>query len=342
MSSSATRSVWRLERFGIEGLALRDEPLPALGPHDVELRVEAVSLNYRDLLVVRGEYDKRLKLPHLPGSDASGIVARVGASVTRFAEGNRAVTVFAPRWIGGAPSNERLRHALGAALPGTFASTLVMHEDAFTPPPAHLSMQQAATLPCAAVTAWHALVDRGGLCAGQSVLVQGSGGVSLFALQIARAMGARVIATSSSEKKRARLLALGADAVLDYRSDPEWGKSVRALTGGRGVDHVVEVGGAGTLTQSLRAVAVGGHVHVIGVLAGASEAFNVLPVLMNEVTLSGVMVGSRDAADALYRAMEERAVEPVVDRVFPFAELPAALTHLAEQKHFGKVVVAAP
>jgi NADPH:quinone reductase-like Zn-dependent oxidoreductase len=338
-SDGATRLAWRLERFGIAGLALREEKLPELSPHDVELRVDAVSLNYRDLLVVRGEYDKRLTLPHLPGSDAAGEIVRVGPAVTRFSPGDRAVSVFAPRWIGGAPNSDRLRHALGAALPGTFASALVMHEDALTRPPAHVTSAEAATLPCAAVTAWHALVDRGGLRAGQSVLVQGSGGVSVFALQIARAMGARVIATSSSEAKRARLLALGAHAVLDYRADPEWGKAVRALEGGRGVDHVVEVGGAGTLAQSLRAVAVGGHIHVIGVLAGASETLSVLPVLMNEVTLAGVMVGSRDAADALYRALEAAAIHPVLDRVFPFAELPQALAHLEQQKHFGKVVV---
>lgn len=331
---------WQIAGFGVDRLTLSEVASPPLGDHDVRVEVEAVSLNYRDLLIVRGEYDPRLPLPHVPGSDAAGIVREVGAAVRGPKVGDRVVTLFAPEWTAGRPTTEMLRTARGGALPGSFREELVVPAHHVIAAPAHLSSIEAATLPCAAVTAWHALVDRGGLTAGQSVLVQGSGGVSLFALQIALLSGAEVIATSRSPEKAARLRALGAREVIETGADPSWGKRARALTAGRGVDHVVEVGGAGTLGESLRAVAAGGHVHVIGVLGGTSEPLSVLPILMNEVTLSGVMVGPRSAALALHRALERTATRPVLDRTFAFDALPDALRHLEAQRHVGKITLA--
>lgn len=331
---------WQIAGFGVERLALLEAPSRALGPGEVRVKVEAISLNYRDLMVVRGEYDPRLPLPHVPGSDAAGVVTEVGAAVKGTKVGDRVVSVFAPEWPAGAPSTEMLRTAYGGALSGVFREELVAPAHHVLPAPAHLSAVEAATLPCAAVTAWHALTERGGLRAGQSVLVQGSGGVSLFALQIAKLCGADVIATTRSADKVARLAALGARAVVDTTVEPAWGKKVRSLTAGRGVDHVVEVGGARTLGESLKAVAAGGHVHVIGVLSGTSEPLHILPILMNEITLSGVMVGSRASAQGLHRALEIAGVRPVVDRTFAFDALPDALRHLEGQRHFGKIALA--
>jgi NADPH:quinone reductase-like Zn-dependent oxidoreductase len=332
---------WHIEGgFGIERLALAELPSRALGPTDVRVKVEALALNYRDLLLVRGEYDPRLPLPHVPGSDAAGVVVEVGSAVRTTKAGDRVVTVFAPEWPAGTPSTEVLRSALGGALPGTFREELVVPAHHVLPAPGHLSALEAATLPCAAVTAWHALVERGALRAGQSVLVQGSGGVSLFALQIAKLSGCDVLATSRSAEKAARLEALGAREVVETTTEPAWAKRVRTLTGGRGVDHVVEVGGARTLGESLKAVAAGGHVHVIGVLSGSSEPLSILPILMNELTLNGIMVGSRASAQGLYRALEAGGVRPVLDRTFPFGALPDALRHMEGQGHFGKIVLA--
>jgi NADPH:quinone reductase-like Zn-dependent oxidoreductase len=326
--------------FGLDHLLMvTREPAP-LGPHDVRIAVKAVSLNYRDHLMVGGSYDPRLKLPIAPCSDASGEIVEIGTAVKRFAIGDRVITSFAQRWISGAPTLEKLRSTLGGPLPGTLATELVLSEEGCVRAPARLSHEQACTLSCAALTAWHALVDHGALAAGQTVLVQGSGGVSVFALQIARMMGARVIATSSSADKRARLEAMGAFATVDYRADRDWGKTVKQRTEGRGVDHVVEVGGAGTLAQSLRAVAAGGIVHVIGILSGVSEPLSITPILMNEVRLQGIMVGPRESLEALVRAVDASTLEPVIDRVLPFDEAPTAFAHLASGAHFGKVVLA--
>lgn len=332
---------WHLCAFGSpDGLVRVELPSPPCGPFDVRVRVRAVSLNYRDLLMIAGQYDPRQPLPLVPCSDMAGEVIEVGSAVRRWKAGDRVLGAFAQRWIAGAPSREKLRSTLGGPLPGTLSEEVVLSEEGLWSCPEHLSFEEGATLPCAAVTAWHALVDRGGLVAGERVLVQGTGGVSIFALQIARLFGAEVIATSKSADKRARLLAMGASHAIDYTADREWGKTVKKLTGGQGVEHVVEVGGAGTMAESLRAVAMGGVIHVIGVLAGAVEPLNVLPILMQEVRLSGVVVGPRESAEAMGRAFSLAKLRPVVDRVFPFDEAPAAFAHLASGAHFGKVVVA--
>lgn len=331
---------WRIEgSFGLDRLTLaRGLPDPEPGPLEVLVRVRAASLNYRDVLVIEGRYDPRIALPFVPGSDACGEVIAIGAGVTRAKVGDRVIGSFAQRWIAGRPTHARLRSALGAGLPGVLATHVVLHEDGVVAAPASLTDAQCATLPCAALTAWHALVDHGTLAAGETVLVQGTGGVSIAGLQIAQAMGARVIATSSKPHKLERLRAMGAEATIDYVADREWGKTARAIAGA-GVDHVLEVGGAGTLAQSLRAVAPGGMVHVIGMLAGGSETVNVVPITMNEVRLQGIMVGPRDSLEAMIRAFEARRIEPVIDRVFPLAELPRALEYLKSGAHFGKICV---
>jgi len=331
---------WQIPSFGLSNLSCAEVPDRPLLPREVRVRARAASINYRDLMMVVGQYDPRQALPLTPCSDMAGEVVELGAEVTRWKLGDRVLSVFAQKWTAGAPTHAKLRSTLGGPLPGVLAEHVVLDEEGLWPCPAHLSFEEGATLPCAAVTAWHALVDHGRLVAGQRVLVQGTGGVSIFALQIARLFGAEVIATSSKADKRERLLAMGASHVVDYTSDREWGKTVKKLAGNVGVEHVVEVGGAGTMAQSLRAVAIGGVVHVIGVLAGAVEPLNVLPILMQEVRLSGVVVGSRESAEAMGRAFSVAKLRPVVDRVFPFEEAPRAFEHMASGAHFGKVVVA--
>jgi NADPH:quinone reductase-like Zn-dependent oxidoreductase len=323
------------ERFGLENLRIVERPAPAPGPGQVRLRVRACSLNYRDLLMVRGQYDPRLPLPLVPLSDGVGEVVECGPRVARVAPGQRVAATFSPTWIAGEPDADAVRLTRGGAVPGMLAEHVVLSEQELVAVPEHLTDAEAATLPCAGLTAWSALVTLGGVKAGDVVLTLGTGGVSVFALQLARLLGARVIATTSDEEKAARLRALGAEEVLLHPADPQWGRAVRRLTGG--VDHVVEVGGAGTLAQSLEAVRPGGTVSLIGVLAGVREPLTVLPILMKQVRVQGVLVGHRQGFEALCRAVTAHRLRPVVDRVFPLAEVGAAFAHLASGRHFGKV-----
>ena len=325
--------------FGIENLALEDVPQPIPGPGQILLKMSAWSLNYRDLLVVRGIYAPKLQFPFQMLSDGVGEVVATGPDVTRVKTGDRVAGAFMQTWIEGEMSDEKFKSALGAHRPGIAAEYVVLDAEGVVPVPEHLTDEEAATLPCAAVTAWQALVTSGNLAAGDSVLVLGTGGVSIFALQFARMVGARVIATSSSDDKLERVRALGASDVINYRSTPEWGKRVRDLTGGRGVDHVVEVGGAGTLAQSLGAVRTSGRISLIGILTGGQA--NPIPILMKSVTLQGIFVGSREMFEAMNRAIALNGLKPIVDRVFPFAELPQALRHMESGAHFGKIVIRA-
>lgn len=331
---------WQVvDGFGVHNLRLREVAEPEPGPGEVRVRVRAVSLNYRDLLMVQGLYNPRQPLPLVPGSDAVGVVDAVGDGVTGVKPGERVCPTFFTTWAAGPPTPERVRRPLGGPLDGTFRDALVVPADAVVPAPAHLSDEEAATLPCAALTAWSALVTQGGLTAGDTVLVLGTGGVSIFALQLARALGARVIVTSKSDGKLERALALGAEHGVSYAREPEWGRVVKALAGGDGVDHVIEVGGAGTLAQSLKAVRIGGQVSLIGVLAGAAGPVPMTAILMANVRVQGVLVGSRDGFLAMNRAISATRLRPVVDRVFPMEALPEAFAHLAAGRHFGKVVV---
>ncbi|MFO0559314.1 MAG: NAD(P)-dependent alcohol dehydrogenase [Polyangiales bacterium] len=326
--------------FGLENLKLIDRDAPVAAAGQVLVRVGATSLNYRDLLTVRGLYNPRMKLPVIPLSDGAGVVSAVGEGVTKFRVGDRVMPTFAQGWIAGEPTREKLATTLGGPLDGMLCEYRALSEDGLVRVPEHLSIEEAATLPCAGLTAWRALFDHGGLLPGQWVLVQGTGGVSVFALQFAKAAGAKVIATTSSAEKAERLRSMGVDCVINYRETPNWSKPAREATGGRGVDVVVEVGGAGTLEQSLRAVKPGGRVSLIGVLAGGAGEVNLLPVLMQDVRVQGVIVGSREHFEQMCRAIEGWKLAPVVDsKVFEMETIGAALTHMASGAHFGKVVV---
>lgn len=327
------------DNFGLDNLKMteRDEPVP--GPGDVRLRMRAASINYRDLLMTLGHYNPRQPLPLIPCSDGVGDVVEVGDGVTRVAVGDRVATSFFQTWFDGPPTKEKTNGTLGGPLDGALAEEMVLSQEGVVPVPEHLSDLEAATLPCAALTAWSALVEQGSVGAGDTVLVQGTGGVSIFALQIARILGARVIVTSSSQSKLDRASELGAWRTINYVEDPKWEKTVRQVTGGDGVDHVVEVGGAGTLERSLRAVRVGGQVSVIGVLSGISSELNIIPILMQNLRLQGILVGSREAFGRMNRALESHQLRPVVDKVFGFDEAPAALQHMATAAHFGKICI---
>ena len=323
--------------FGLENLAVVDRPDPAPGPGQVLVRVRAASLNYRDLLLAKGQYNPKLAVPRVLGSDAAGEVAAVGAGVTRWKPGDRVAGCFMPHWDGGPITAAAAKSAPGSDRDGVLAERVLFEESGVVRVPDHLTFEEAATLPCAAVTAWNALTAAGA-GPGTTVLLQGTGGVSIFALQLAKALGARALVTSSSDEKLSRALALGADAGTNYKTNPDWDKWARQQTGGTGVDVVIEVGGAGTLDRSLKAVRTGGHVALIGVLAGGTT-FNPMFVLMKAVRLQGVFVGSRAMFEAMNEVIAAKQMRPVIDRVFPLADAPAAFRHLESGSHFGKVVI---
>ena len=329
-----------LSALGMENMALVDRAEPGPGPGEVLVRLRAASLNYRDLVITGGGYGSRQRTADLiPLSDGAGEVVATGEGVTGLAVGDRVVANFFQDWIAGEPSAEHMRGALGGEVDGVLAEFRVFPAHGLVKTPAHLTDAEAAALPCAGLTAWSAVVEQGETAPGDRLLTQGTGGVSLFALQFAKLAGAEVIATSSSDQKLERLRTLGADHVLNYKAEPEWGKAALALTHGRGIDHVVEVGGAGTLQQSLRAVRTGGRISLIGVLAGARHDLTLAWVLTRNIRLQGVTVGSREQFERMLRAMTRARLRPVVDRTFPMADFAAAYEHLRSGRHIGKVVI---
>ena len=328
---------YRLQAAGIDGLAEVELPMPKPGPRQVLVKVAACSLNFRDLAIALGTYRMPTKPDLVPLSDGAGEVIEIGPGVTRVKAGDRVAGCFFQRWFGGPPAADTHVSALGGGLDGMLAQYVVLEQDGVVALPAHLTFEEAATLPCAAVTAWHALAEHARIVAGETVLVQGTGGVSIFALQLARLMGARVIVTSSSDEKLARAKALGAAHGVNYKATPEWDKAVVELTGG-GVDHVVEVGGPGTLARSLRAIRVGGKITLIGVLAGAAE-INPMLIFSRRANVQGISVGSTQMFEAMNRAIAASGLKPVIDKVFAFGEAPAAYRHLQSAQHFGKVVI---
>jgi NADPH:quinone reductase-like Zn-dependent oxidoreductase len=332
--------VWELQGgFGLQQLALTTRPEPQPGSGQVIVRVRSVSLNYRDLLVVKGQYDPRLQLPRIPCSDGAGDVAAVGPGVTRVKPGDRVAGAFMQDWICGPVAAAKVRSALGGNLDGMLAEYVLLDERGVVKFPAHLSFAEAAALPCAALTAWHALTCQGGLKPGESVLAQGTGGVSIFALQFAKLCGARVIITSSSDEKLDRAKALGADHTINYRANPEWDKRAHELAGGQGVDRIVEVGGAGTLNKSLRAARLGGVIALIGVLAGAAGPIDTVLILMRSLRIEGIYVGNREMFEQMNQAIEHHRLRPIIDRTFAFQEARAAFEFLASGAHFGKVAI---
>lgn len=330
---------YEVKEFGIGNLALveRDEPKPA--SDEVLAKVRAASLNYRDVMVVSGTYNPRMKLPAIPFSDAAGEIVAVGDAVTKWKVGDRVASTVIPGWIDGGPTAEKAKTAIGAGkFDGVLREYAVFNQEAIVSIPEHLSFEEASTLPCAAVTAWHALAESGHLTSGETVLTLGTGGVSIFALQFAKLFGARIIATSSSEEKIEKLKLLGADACINYREAEEWDKSVLELTDGLGVDHVIEVGGTGTLSRSVRSVRVGGHIALIGALDMAGE-FNPIPIFMKAVRVQGIFVGSRRMFEDLNAKIASSRLRPVIDRVFDFGEVREALKYMERGSHFGKIVV---
>lgn len=322
----------------IDDLTLTDAPSPTVGHGQVKIRVRAVSLNYRDLMIATGKYgSKPPRAGLVPCSDGAGEVIAAGEGVTRVRAGDRVAGIFHQEWIGGPPSDTIPPSALGGDLDGMLAEEVVLDANGVVKLPDSLSFEEAATLPCAAVTAWDALFGQRPLKAGETVLTLGTGGVSVFAVQFAKAAGARVISTSSSDEKLARIRALGATDGVNYKTTPEWGKAVQALTGGHGVDHVIEVGGGGTMDQSLTAVARGGQIHLIGVLTQGQ--INPLRLLTRAITLRGVYVGSRDMFEAMNRAIVANGIKPVIDRTFGFEQAKEAYRHLESGSHFGKIVI---
>ena len=325
---------------GIDSLTLAERPDPTPGPRQILVRVRASSLNYRDLLTIEAKSARAAPKPDLiPLSDGAGEVVALGPGVTRFKTGDRVAGCFMQRWFGGPIRESAMGSAMGGAIDGMLAELVVLEEEGAVLLPAHLSFEEGAALPCAAVTAWNALVEIGELKAGETVLVQGSGGVSILALQFARMFGARVIATSSSAAKAERLKQMGAEAVIDYKATPDWDVEVMKLTGNRGVDITVEVGGAGTLPRSFLATRLGGRIAVIGLLTGMAT-LDPMPILRRNLRVQGLYVGSTEMFEAMNRAIAANGLKPVIDKVFPFAEARDAYRHLKSQQHFGKIVIA--
>ena len=304
------------------------------------MRVRASSLNYRDLMVLKGGGRGPTKLGVVPLSDGAGEVAAIAEGVTRVKIGDRIAATFHPRWFGGPIKPDYLTDRLGANLDGMLAEYAVLSEEALVHMPSHLSFEEAATLPCAAVTAWVALTGHRHITAGDTVLIQGSGGVSVFALQFAQVLGARVIATTSTVAKAERLKALGASEVINYTETPDWDEKARELSDGRGVDCVVEIGGPGTIAMSLKALAVGGHVSLIGAsLSSSGTGLDPLLLTGRGITVGSISVGSRADFEAMNRAIEMHRLHPVIDRTFPFMEAKDAYRHFEGRGHFGKVVI---
>ncbi len=333
----------RLYRFGklgsLDALQLQEAAAPQPGAGQVAVRIRACSLNHRDLNIVSGNYTSvAIKPAAIPLSDGAGEVAAVGEGVTRWKVGDRVAPIFTQRWLGGELQHEYIPSALGGPCDGVLAESIVLSAEGLLRIPAHLSFEQAATLPCAAVTAWHAALVKGQLQPGDTVVTLGTGGVSLFAAQFALLSGARVIATTGSDDKVARLRKLGVTEVINYRTTPDWDARVRELTGGRGADLVIEVGGPGSVARSIAAIRYCGHISVIGNLAGKGT-IDPGTLFAKRASMCGIQVGSRDMFEAMNRAIEVAKLEPVIDRVFDFTEARAAYEYLAGGKHFGKVVI---
>ncbi|HEY2052073.1 MAG TPA: NAD(P)-dependent alcohol dehydrogenase [Caulobacteraceae bacterium] len=331
---------YRFDSFdSLDALRVREEPDPRPQRGEVLIRVRAVSLNYRDIAMVLGRYPRPCRPGLIPTSDAAGEVLEVGEGVEAFRPGDRVISVFHPRWFGGEVPSTILHDSYGAEADGWLAELKVVSQEAVAPAPANLSDEAASTLPCAGLTAWTALAGPTPIRAGHSVLVQGSGGVSVFALQLARTLGAKVIATTSSAAKAERLKALGAAEVVNYVEQPQWGREVRALSGGRGVDRVVEVGGPGTIAQSLRAVAVGGEIASIGFLSTDNPGIDFFQLKASGATFRNIAVGDRAGLFELVRVVAMTGLQPVIDQVFPFEAAKDAFERLESGAQFGKIVI---
>lgn len=324
---------------GIDALVKVERPDPKPAYRQILVKVKACSLNFRDLGIVRGSYRMPVRENLIPLSDGAGEVVETGPGVTRVKVGDRVAGCFFQRWAGGEAPPDVHASALGGGIDGMLAEYAVLEEDGTVKIPEHLSLEEGATLPCAGVTVWHATMEHAKLIAGQTVLLQGTGGVSIFGLQLTRAMGIDAIITSSSDEKLARAKALGAIHGINYVTTPDWEEAAQRLTGGRGVDHVVEVGGAATLARSFGAIRVGGKISMIGGLSGPATELNPGLIFARRANVQGISVGSMQMFEAMNRAIAANGIKPVLDKVFPFDEAQAAYRHMASGAHFGKIVI---
>jgi NADPH:quinone reductase-like Zn-dependent oxidoreductase len=333
--------VWQLPKggAGIEALGKTERPDPKPGHRQVVVKVAACSLNFRDLGIVRGTYRMPVRDNIVPLSDGAGEVVAVGDGVTRVKTGDKVAGCFFQRWPGGEPPLDVQAGALGGSVDGMLAEYALLEEDGVVKIPPQLSLEEGATLPCAGVTAWHAIMEHAQLIAGQTVLLQGTGGVSVFGLQLAHAMGIRSVITSSSDAKLERAKKIGATHGINYKTAPDWEKSAIEFTQGRGVDQVVEVGGAGTLAKSFGAIRVGGKISMIGNLSGPASELNPGLIMARRANIQGISVGSTQMFEAMNRAIAANAIKPVIDKVFGFDEVHAAYQHIASGAHFGKIVI---
>jgi len=329
--------VAQFSSFGIDSLEFAEHPAPQPGPGEVLVRVHAISLNYRDLLMVKGLYNPKLKLPRIPCSDGAGEVAAVGDGVTRWKTGDRVAGIFMQNWLDGPLTPAKSKGALGGDIDGMLAEYVVLRDTGLVKLPEHLSYAEAATLPCAAVTAWNALAA-GSLKPGATVLILGTGGVSIFALQLARMMGVRVLGISGSATKLERARSLGLEAGLNYRETPAWDRWALEQTGGEGVDLVVEVGGMGTLPRSLGAIRMGGVIAQIGVLAGVAEPLPLALILHKQARIQGIYVGSRKDFEEMNQAITLTGLRPVAE-LFPWSQAREVMARMEQASHFGKLVL---
>lgn len=329
---------WVLEGFGLDRLKMVDVPIPQPGAYEVLIRVNAVSLNYRDRLLVDGLYNPELRFPVTQVADTVGEVVKMGEGVSRFQTGDRVITNYATRWIDGPPAVDEVVHTLGNTIQGGLAEYLVLHEEALVSAPGYLTDEEASTLPVAALTAWHALTRRGTLLPNHTVLLQGTGGVSIFGLQLAVAFGAKAIVTSSSDEKLQRVKDLGAHETINYVKFPEWHKEALRITSQQGVDHILEVAAGRTLRQSLEAIKPGGQISVIGILNGFTSEIPVFTLLQKQASIVGMVTGSRRMFERMNADLAKLQLHPVIDSVYSFDSALQAYDHLYRGA-FGKIVI---
>jgi NADPH:quinone reductase-like Zn-dependent oxidoreductase len=332
--------VWEIvSADGVDALNLAERPVPEPGPGQVVVRVRASSINYRDLTTIEDPTSRNLPFPTVPNSDAAGEIAAIGSGVTKFGVGDSVMSCFFEDWSAGPISKNAMDSALGGARQGVLAEHIVLDAGGVIAMPKHLTFTEAATLPCAGLTAWHALTRPAQIRPGETVLLQGTGGVSVFAQQFCNMMGARTIVTSSSDEKLERMRELGASDLINYRTSPQWDECVLELTEGEGVDRVVEVGGTGTLQRSINAVRVGGAISMIGVLTGAGGTIVPTNLMRKSISLRGIYVGSYDMFEEMNRAIELHGLKPVVLETFRFDDAKSAYHRMRSGGHFGKIVI---
>jgi len=330
---------WLLKDFGLNNLVQGEAPTPTPKPGELLIKVGAVSLNFRDKAIVEGFYEPhKVPKPLIPVSDAAGEIIAVGDGVTRFNVGDRVNSHLYSRWLDGAPAPDEPEHCIGSPLPGGLAEYMIIHEDSAVLAPDNMSDEEAATLPIAALTAWYALVDFGHVQAGQTVLVQGTGGVSIFAIQIATALGAKVIVTSSQDSNLAAVKKLGAIAGINYRTTPDWAAEVTKLTDGQGVDLTLDVAGGDGINQSILATKAGGKIAQIGFLTGQTTSLSLMPLIFRQTTIRGIAVAPRSSFDRMNPFLNEHGIKPIIERVYPFEQAREAFEHLSRGA-FGKVVI---